>query len=73
MTGKPQSNAATVIPAPIVPPPTTPSVSSFRGFARLASGILELDRSAKKACIIPFDWFEARHSRKFCRSIARPS
>ena len=73
VTGNPLSNAATVMPAPIVPPPTTPILSNLRGFARLASGTLALARSAKKAWIMPLDCSEERHSKKLALSNARPS
>ena len=43
----PASSIATAMPAPIVPPPTTPAEVSSRGLRAFVSGALATSRSAK--------------------------
>jgi hypothetical protein len=70
----PTSSRATAIPAPMVPAPITAAWSSGRtGVDGVMPSTLPAARSAKKACLSPFDSGVAISSWKACRSMARPS
>ncbi|KWC10610.1 hypothetical protein WL46_00925 [Burkholderia ubonensis] len=73
VTGSPASSAATAMPAPIVPPPTTPIRSTGRALARRASGAFAASRSAKNACTRPARCGLSTHCRNRLRSSFIPA
>ena len=70
----PASSNATVIPAPMVPAPITAASSSGRtGVDAVTPSTFPAVRSAKNACLRPFDSGVSISSTKARRSIIRPS